>query len=660
MATTVDKQFVPKSKQISYLGRDFDQLKQNLIDYAAHYFPKTYKDFNNASPGMMFIEMAAYVGDVLSFYTDYQFKEGLLNSATERKNVIGLSNYLGYVPKPSKPSVGQLDVYQIVPSKYSGSGVFVPDDRYALKVLSGMQSLSSNKVAFISTSDVDFSLNSKMSPREDSVFSTDPNTNEPTFFLLKKSTNIYSGKIVQQTFNVLGQNPYLQLKLNEDNVIQILNVTDSDNNLWYQVDYLAQDLIMLPVENNLLNFESLSKFQSSVPNIIKFIRTDRRYVVSVDENNNTTLQFGSSTDSVNDSILIPNADVLGPNFQNASRYNLKFDSSAFLKSNSYGIAPYNTTITVSYVIGGGIDANANADDIRSISSISFQQRDDLLPSEENLFNTVKSSVKINNPYAIIGGQNEESIFEIKQNAISRFASQNRIVTKEDYLTKTLTMPSQFGSIAKVFVSTESNLFTDNAGYIKGLLDANNNIVVDQSTANFRKINLDGINQFGVNLYVLSYDENKNLIPSNDALIFNLKNYLSQFRIMSDRVNIIDGFVINIGINFTILTYSNYNKQEVLSNCISTIQNFFNIDNWQFSQPINLSQLELQIANVQGVQSIPSLKIVNLTTIDGTGKDYSIYEYDITSATKNKILYPPIDPTIFEVKYPNTDINGKCL
>ncbi len=658
MPSILNKQFAPNSKEVKYIGKDFNQLKQNLIEFAKQYYPKTYKDFNPSSPGMMFIEMTSYVGDVLAFYLDYQFKEGLFNYAEERKNVISLASYLGYSPKPSKPAVGTLDIYQLVPAIYSGSGAYVPDTRYGLKIKEGMQVLSSNKMTFITTTDVDFSINTLLSPREDAVFSTDPNTNEPTFYLLKKNVPIYSGKITTQTFNVVGQTPFLKLTLNESNVIKIISVVDSNNNTWNQVDYMAQDLVMLPVENNVLNFPTFSQYNNTVPNVVKFLRTNKRFVVSVDENNLTSLQFGASTDSVNDEILIPNSDTLGQSFSGISKYNLTLDSTAFLKTSTYGTSPSNTTLTVTYIIGGGIDSNTNVGDINIISSITFDDRSDYLPTEQSLVNTVKNSIKVNNPDPAIGGQDSESVYEIKQNAIANFAAQNRIVTSDDYITKVYTMPPQYGSVSKVFVASESGLSINNISSIKGLLDSNNNLIIDDTTKNFRKVNLDAMNQFGINLYTLAYDQNKNLKPCNSALTYNLKNYLAQFRIMSDRINIIDGYVINIGVNFTILTYSTYNKKEVLNNCIAAVQEFFNIDTWQFSQPINLSQLELQIAQVQGVQSIPNLEIVNLVTVDGSGEDYSIYEYDINAATNNKIIYPPIDPAIFEVKYPNTDIRGR--
>jgi len=654
MATILDKNFKPQSREVKYLGRDFDQLKNGLIEFSKHYYPKTYKDFNDASPGMMFIDMAAYVGDVLSFYIDYQFKEGLINFAEERKNVIQLARYLGYIPRPVKPAITTLDLYHIVPSKRVAGGSFEPDDRYALRISSGLEALASNKTSFTTTKAVDFSIKSKQYPRVDEIFSRNSN-GEPEFYLLKKSVEAFSGKKITRQFVVSGQQSGLRIELSEDDIIKIVSVKDTDNNSWYQVDYLAQDLVQIPVENNQLNSEIFSSYRSTVPNIIKFLRTNRRFIVDVDDSNKTFLQFGPSTDSLEEEILIPNSELLGPGFSNASKYNLTLDPTSFMKSNSYGLSPFNTTLEVKYIIGGGIDSNTNVDSINSIGKVEFEDREEYLPSEENLLTTIKNSLRVNNSIPATGGSDEETVTEIKLNSMSNFAAQDRMVTKDDYISRVFNMPAEFGRVAKVFVSSESDLSMNNTTFVTGLMDENKNLIIDESNKDFRKFSLEGVNPFGVNLYVLSYDENKNLTKINEALSYNLRNYLSKYRVISDRINIIDGYIINIGIDFTILTYSTYNKKEVLSECISVVKEFFDIELWQFSQPINIGQLELEIAKIEGVQSVADLKIKNLA-----GGSYSIMEYDIEAATKNKIIYPPIDPAVFEVKTPDVDVRGRCL
>ena len=656
MTTILEKSFAPNQKTIKYLGRDFNQFKANLIEFAQNYYSNTYKDFNDASPGMMYMDMAAYVGDVLSFYTDYQFKESMIDYAEERRNVINLAKYLGYIPRPIRPSIGSLDVYQLVPA--SGSTGQFPDLRYALRVQSGMQATSTNRTTFITTDDVDFSVNTPQSSLSSSIYSYNDH-NEPNFYLLSKNVDIFSGQLVTKQFYIPAApfTPNLSISLPEDNVVKIVSVTDSENNKWYQVDYLAQNLILLPVENNQLNFENFIGDKSSVPSILRYLRTNRRFVLGVDENNVTSLQFGPANENVPEEVVTPNSTLLGAGFSNVNKYNLTLDPTAFIRSSAYGISPTNTTLTVVYIVGGGIQSNTNANTITTISNITIDELQNYTTAETDLVNIVKSSIKVNNSSPTTGGDNQESVYQIKTNALANFATQARLVTKEDYISRVFSMPAEYGAVSKVYVTTESDLNTQNASYIKGLLDQNNNLTLDQSQIDFRKINMDGNNQFGVNLYLLAYDDSKHLTTINDALTYNLKTYLSQYRNITDRINIIDGFIINIGVKFSIFPYSNYNKKEVLSNCITAVQNFFNIDNWQFSQPINLSQLELEIANVEGVQSLASIEVVNLTIDDG---NYSIYQYDITAATKNKIIYPPIDPAVFEIKYPNTDIKGATI
>jgi hypothetical protein len=331
-----------------------------------------------------------------------------------------------------------------------------------------------------------------------------------------------------------------------------------------------------------------------------------------------------------------------------------------MKNESYGIAPSNTVITVTYVIGGGITSNCPSNDIRNVVSVEFENADDgLSPDEVDLLNTVKNSLKVNNTTPATGGKDSETDTEIKQNALSNFPTQNRSVTRDDYLVRVYSMPPRYGSIAKAQVITNNSLNIDVKRVLNGTVNTENVATVYDNSINsyFRKISCDITNPFSINLYVLSYDSNKNLTPINEALAANLIKYLKKFRMMTDGINIIDGYVINIGVEFSILVYKGYNKKDVLKNCITSVKNFFDVDFWNFSQPINISQLELEIAKVDGVQSISNVKISNKNANHG---NYSVVEYDIDSANKNKIIYPSLDPSVFEVKYPDVDIKGTVL
>ena len=286
MADIIQKSFNNSRREIKYLNRDFSSFKTSLIEYSKTYFPRTYKDFSDASPGMMFIEMASYIGDVLSYYTDYQFKESLMPYAEERKNVLALANYLGYKTKPTKSSTTNIDLYQLIPSTKDSNNNYIPDNNYALKIREYMEVSNESGVSFITIDPVDFSLDSKFSPREVTVYSRD-NYGIPQFFLLKKSVKVIAGKITTSSFTVGSAIPFYKISLSENNVIDIIDVKDSDNNKWYEVDYLAQDLIFTETENTSFTNNTYVQYSSEVPKLIKSFKTSRKFVVNVTANNTT-------------------------------------------------------------------------------------------------------------------------------------------------------------------------------------------------------------------------------------------------------------------------------------------------------------------------------------------------------------------------------------
>ena len=659
MATTTQKSFAPNSKDIRYINRDFTQLREALINFARVYYPNTYKDFTPAAPGMMFIEQAAYVGDVLSYYTDYIFKETTLQSATERKNIIGLARYLGYKIKPSTAATGVVNLSQLCPATTDGSGNYSPDQNYMLTVKENTQFSNNQGAYYILTSAVDFSVSSSVSPRAEQVYARNDD-GTPQFFLLTKQGPVSSGQIINRTVIVGNPVPYFTIPLSEDNVLQVLDIVDSDNNKWYEVEYLAQGMVPIAVPNDAQYEGSLSQYKDSVPYILHYLKTSRKFVTTVNENNLTAIQFGPGVNGVDDELVTFDSDLIGVGMSNINEVNLPLDPSSFLKNESYGIAPQNTTLTVRYLIGGGLQSNCQADEITSVVSAVFDNpTEGLLPEQTSLLQTVENSLAVRNPSPCTGGADAETDDAIRLNAMANFAAQNRAVTQNDYLVRLYSLPAQFGAIAKAQVIADTSLQVGVNKILLGVVDHYNVAqVVDNSDNNyFRRIAYDNTNPFAINVYILTYNAQKQLMPTNQALVSNLITYLKQYRMITDGINIIDGYIINIGVNFTITVYKGFNKKDVLSNCISTVQDFFNIDQWNFSQPINLSQLQLQIAKVDGVQSVVSVDIRNLTALDGA---YSPVQYDINAAIKNGIIYPSVDPSIFEVRYPDSDIKGSVL
>jgi hypothetical protein len=670
-----NKSWGSDTKNINYIGKDFATFKQNLIDFTKTYFPNTYSDFNEASPGMVFIEQAAAIGDVLSFYQDTQLKESMLSHATERKNVVSLAQSMGYKPKVTSPAITTLTVYQLIPSVYraaSNSGVnYEADSRFYFKIKAGfeVQSSTNSNVSFITTDAIDFA---NPTDRTIEVYERDSTTGTPTQYLVSKKIKAISARENTTGITLGSDTDYPTIQLSETNIIQIVSIADSNNNKYYEVPYLAQESIFVEQPN----VNELSYYSGSVPYILEVQKVPRRFSVKINSDNTTEIQFGSGDVNLRDEQILPNTKNIGLGLANSvNRLNHGIDPSNFLKTNTFGIAPAGQTLTIKYLTGGGIASNVNVGDLTKIQKVEFD--DDLLAIPSGIvgmYNSFKSSIAVENLEPAIGGRGAESIEEIRQNALATFGSQNRAVTKQDYIVRALSLPERYGSVAKVYVSQDGEIdnnspasilsspasiaeFTNLVDGFKGMSksDIQGELIKYLST---KKSSLNEVNNpFAINMYVLGYDVNKHLTPINQAVKQNLKTYLGEYRMITDAVNMIDGFVVNIGVDFDVICYSNYNKREVVTNCLVKVQDYFNIDNWTFNKPINISELELILANVEGVMSVPSVKISNLCGGDG---NYSPNKYNIDEATRGKIVYPSLDPCIFEVKYPNKDIKGRAL
>lgn len=673
----LDKSFGSNNKNINYVGKDFAALKQNLIDYTKTYFPNTYSDFNEASPGMVFVEQAAAIGDILAFYQDTQLKESILSYATEKKNVIALAQTMGYKPKVTSPAVTTITVYQVVPSNGLIGSNNAPDVKYLFKIKDGMEieSTTNSNVVFRTVDSVDFS---NPTDREIEIYTRDSNSGVPTSYLVTKKVKAISAREVSTSISFGDDSDYPTGTLTDTNIIGITSVTDTNGNIYYEVPYLAQESIFVEQSNVEYNSD-LSQYSNEVPYILEVKTIPYRFSIKVNSDNTIDLQFGSGDTRLNDEQILPNTKNVGLGMANSiQRLNQGIDPSNFLKTNTFGIAPINTTLVIKYLVGGGVESNVNSGDLTIIRRIEFEEDLLSIPANElNAYNDTKSTIAVENLEPAIGGRGAESIEEIRQNALATFGSQNRAVTRQDYIVRALSMPERYGSVAKVYVSPDSEVdsnspasilsnpknitefTTEFVGVVEGLKDKSKTEIQNELTNYLRKkksnLTIDN-NPFAINMYVLGYDVNKNLTPINQAIKQNLKTYLGEYRMLTDGVNIIDGFVINIGCDFEVICYSNYNKREVLANCLLALQSYFNIDNWAFNKPINISEIELILANIEGVMSVPSVKISNLCCTD----NYSNHSYNIEAATKGKIVYPSLDPCVFEVKYPNKDIKGRAI
>jgi hypothetical protein len=620
-------------KDISYIGKDFGQFRKNLIDFTKQYFPETYTDFNESSPGMLFVELAAYVGDVLSFYTDSNLKESLLEQATERGNVYDIAKSLGYNPINSIPAHVMLDVYQLVPAIGSGNAV-APDFNYALSIRPGMQVKQATGPSIFRTLDsVDFGFSSSYDTTEVTIYESDDTTNLPTYYLLKKSVKAVSGDVKTATFTFTTPVAYDKFVLPETNIIEIVSVTESDGDAWYEVPYLAQDTIFEAVPNLLENDPDLAPYRDSSPSLLKLKKTAKRFVSRLRSDNKLEVQFGAGISDNNDEEIIPNPDNVGNGLAGFRRsVDIDIDPSNFLYTRTYGQAPSNTTLTVTYTTGNGLIDNVPANVLTKINFIEFET-DINSTSNAGLVNFVKNTVAVSNPSPATGAKTADTLQDIKNNALANFATQNRLVTREDYIIRAYSMPAKFGSVAKTYIVPDDQLTQQD---------------YQQSRIS---------NPLAMNMYVLGFNSSKQLTELNLAVKENLKTYLGYYRILTDAVNIKDAFIINLGVQFEISVLPNYNSNEILLKCISAVQDYFDIDRWQINQPIVKSDVLNLIGNVKGVQSVIGVSFNNLYD---TALGYSGNTYDLNTATKNGVVYPSLDPSIFEVKFPTQDIKGRVV
>ena len=652
MARTSTKKNVVK--QVNYLNKDFSDFRDNLIEYAKQYFPNTYNDFNEASPGMMFIEMAAYVGDVLSYYIDSTFRESLLAYAEEKRNVYNIAQSFGYKPKVTSPSTVVLDVFHTIPALNEK-----PDFRYALNVKSGATIKStSTGTAFRTLEDVNFKFSSSYDPRQVTIFESDGGS--PTKFLLKKKVKAESGRITSEFFSFDTVEKYAEIKLSNSKIIEIISCTDSDGNTWSEVDSLARDTIFEDMENNSTNDPTSVINRDTSPYILKLKKTSRRFTTFIDQQDFTRLRFGPGVSDNPDEEIIPNPDMVGSNLPGSpSKLTSTFDPSNFLKTRTFGLAPANTTLTIKYSYGGGINDNVNSNDVTELSGVSYGIEDVLLDS--STVQDSKNSVAFTNPNPAAGGSSGENIRQVRENTLAYFQAQSRAVTKEDYIVRAYSLPQRFGSIAKAHMVQDDQL-----NPIKGVEAENSLIKQSDVGKSIKAISTRIPNPLALNMYTLGYNSSKKLIPLSQTIKENLKNYLSQFRLVTDAINIKDAYVINIGVEFSILTKMGFNKNDVLIRCVSVVKEFFNTDRWQIGQPIIVSDIIYEISLVDGVSTVakpPNSQIdspISIINKHNTSAGYSGNVYDINSSIIDGVLYPALDPSIFEIKYPDIDIKGKVI
>ena len=608
-------------RNINYINKDFTEYRAQLINYAQTYFPTTYTDFSETSPGMMFIEQAAYVGDVLSFYLDNQIQENYVQYARQDNNLFQMAYMFGYKPKVTTLATTDIDFFQLVPSKIVNNQ-YVPDYDYALFVNANTQisTRTGTPTTFTIEDPIDFTVSSSDNPT--TVTIAQIRSGNPTQYLLKKTARAFSGLINSTTVSVGSPQDFLTIDINGADIAGIIDIKDSDNNEYYEVDYLGQDLIFDSIKNTNVNDPENYSSGNDVPYILQTKQVQNRFTSRFINDTTLQLQFGSGNPNDTTEEIIPNSFNVGlglPFQQN--KLTAAYSPTNFIFTNTYGVAPSNTSLTIRYYTGGGVNSNVLANTLTNPNTNTIQFLKGGLDS--SLATTVFNSIATTNPIAASGGSDGDTIEEIRQNIIANYGSQQRNVTSDDYLVRALSMPSRFGTISKALTQKP-----------------------DATSANTT-----------LDIFILSQDINNNLTNASTALKQNLKTYLNEYRMIGDTISIKDAFIINIGIEFEIITLPNYNNNKVLQKCIVALQNYFNTDRWQINQPIIINPLFVLLDEIEGVQTVKKIQFKNLV---GESDGYSRIAYDIEGATQNGTIFPSLDPSIFEIKYPNVDIKGQVV
>ena len=637
MAYTDKQKLIPTN--VNYTSKDFSTIKADLIEYTKSYFPDTYKDFNETSPGMMLIELSSYVGDVLSYYIDYNYKENLLSTATEKRNVRRLSEFLGYKAPNKTPSVVKLKVTTTIDANTDGTPKYGTTPQ---SIDSGLQIASNvdSQILFETTGEIDFTVSGS---GDDPISAPILDSNgEADSYTLTRYVRAVSGQTKTKSFTITSPTKFLELDLGEDNVIEILNCQDSSGQKWHNVDYLAQEKVLKQTHysddttrDSAYDQGDATSIISSVPipYVVEYIKTNKKFISNFDEDTQTyKVQFGnglfrfSNSGSNVDPVEQAGVTINGTNLSDIP----SAIGSTIGNNLNLGETPANTILTFTYRAGGGATSNVQVGELTTINN-----------PPDNV------TISVTNDEPSIGGTDGQTVDEIRNNASAFFATQLRCVTKEDYTARIQSIPTKFGSIAKTYVNR---------------LDGGTLLV---ST--------------------LSYNQNRQLVQTPELILQNVATYLNQFRMINDQLDfgfnlnntLFSGYIINFGVRFIVNQDRRSNATAVKLNVIQVIKDFFKVEKMQFRQSININDLQYNILGLDGVIGIKELllfqdgtaeyaegrKMYNYTANGGavTNSENTYgFQYNFTEALENGIYRPSVTPSVFELRNPNQDIYGKVV
>lgn len=621
MAINDNKTALKAIRQRNYLARDFNSFRTVLLDYARQYYPDRIQDFSESSIGGLFLDMAAYVGDNMSFYMDHLYGELNNDTVVETVNVERILRNSGVPIVGSSSAIATVDFYIEVPV-ISSSDSLNPDPDFLPSIKEGTTVQSDNGIQFTLLGDVNFwAVDSKTGQLK-----VDPNimpvngrrvAGKVVSMILKKSGLCTSGEQVTETFNIGDFVQFRRITLTNPNVTQIISVTDGLGNVYYEVGNLTHDVVY----KNVLNTSDSSLTNDLVKDNLKVIPAPYRFVkeVSLGTRNSTLIFGGGTADNLEDDIIPDPSEFSIPLPFSQTFSRIPVNPQKMLQTSTLGVASSNTILTVTYRHGGGISHNVNAGTIRNITNLItvFPNNPDATEQSQ-----VRRSVEASNPVPSSGGEDAPTSDDLLALVPTIRNSQERIVTKEDLLTRVYTMPSNFGRVFRATVSKNPN------------------------------------NPLATRLYIISRNENNELITSPDTLKLNLKRYLNSYRMVSDAIDIMDASVVNLELFFQIVADPSLNKSLLLQSIITDLKTQFDVKNFNIGQPIVISDVVATIFSKPGVISVDTIKFNNMYG-SIKNKTYSPVTFDVKGNTKRQIIYPP-EGGIFEIKYPDINIIGKCV
>ena len=587
---------------INYTNREFQGIRKDLLQIAERHYPDTFQDFSQASFGSIMVDNLAYVADQLSFYLDYNVNETFLDTAYQYENIIRHGRTLGYKDNGRASTFGKVALYVLVPASPTGLG---PDRRYIPILKKGSSFSSDTGLNYVLTENVDFS-----EPKTQVIAArSNTTTGAPTFYAIKTYGNVVSGRFGSERVVVGAYERFKTITLSTANISEIISVFDEQGNEYYEVEYLAQDLIFKEVSNS--NYKN-----DNVPSILKPFLASRKFAVNRSRNS-VTLQFGSGKSGESNVVADP-AEVAMDVFGKTYVTNTTFDPSRLTKNESMGIVPSDTTLTINYRSTNPTNSNLAVGALTRVKSalLDFEDRNNLSATSVS---EVISSIEISNEEPIVGDVTNPTSSEIKRRIFDTFPTQNRAVTQADYENMIYRMPSKFGSIKRCSA---------------------------QRDPDSRRRN--------INIYVISEDNFNNLTLTNNTIKNNLKTWMNNYRMLSDTIDVLDAFIINYGIEFVVRPSIGADRFTLVDECINILRDKYTNEKLFIGEHIDVAGIYTTLSGVEGVLSVSNIKIVNKN-----GSNYSSTQFDInenTSPDGSSIIVPR--NAVAELKFPTVDIVGK--